>query len=89
MKKRYLFPLVYIMLFALSFLFPKLGDILLVFFESVVALIILGITLLVFDDPRDTYYLVILGTIIQFFLVGFTWDKIEEKFGVKQTGDKI
>jgi hypothetical protein len=79
MKKRYLFPLIYILLLALSFAIPKLSDVLFVFCESIMAFIILYISI-AFDGPVDTTYIVILATVVQFFLIGCFWDYIANKF---------
>ena len=86
-QKRFLLPLIYIVLLGVSFIVPKLGDVLYVFCEAIVSLIVLGITI-VLGGPKTTHdligidmnYLVIFGTIIQFFLLGYLWDIITEKF---------
>lgn len=91
LKKRFLFPLIYIVLFALSFVVPRLGDVLFVFCESLISILFLGITIAI-GGPKavhdlvgiDLYYLVILGTIIQFFLLGYLWDITVEWFRNKK-----
>lgn len=79
MKKRYIFPLIYIALFLLSFGIPILGDFIAVFLETFISLIALGFVL-AFDLPKNTItYFVVFGTILQFYLIGYLWDKISQK----------
>lgn len=87
LRKRFLFPLIYIALLALSFVVPKLGEVLFVFCESLVSILVLTITIAIggpkaFHDLLgiDLNYLVIIGTIIQFFLLGYLWDITAEWF---------
>lgn len=81
LRKRFLFPIIYIVLLAFSFVVPKLGDVLFIFCESLVSILLLGIEILL-GGPRamydltsiDSNKLVVLGTVIQFFLLGYLWD---------------
>lgn len=94
-KKRFVLPLIYIALLGVSFIIPKLGEVLFVFCESIVGLIVLGITIAL-GGPKATHdligidvnYIVIFGTIIQFFLLGYLWDVIAEKIRNRKYWDK-
>lgn len=78
MKKRYLLPVIYLLLVTASLLIPALYYVLFIA-EAIVAIIMLAIPIY-FNGPRDTTYFVIAGTVVQFFLIGYLWDKISEKY---------
>jgi len=85
MKKKYLFPLIYIVLFLLSFSVPFLTEILIMYLGFFVVLIVLGLTI-AFDLPKDGIYIIVFGTVLQFFLLGCLWDYIAEWFRNKPYG---
>lgn len=90
MKKKYLFPLIYIGLFSISFFVPFLAEILIMYCGLIIILIGVGLTT-AFDFPSDGIfgiYDIVIGTIVQFFLLGCLWDYIAEWFKNKPYGDR-
>lgn len=85
MKKRYLFPVVYIILVALSFVIKSEG--LLILLNAPMILLMLGIEISLDIQFGDGFYFVILGGIMQFFLLGYLWDFIAEKIRNKKYWD--
>jgi hypothetical protein len=85
MKKKYLLPGIYLLLVIASLLIPALYYLLFIA-EAVVAIIMLAIPIY-FNGPRDTTYFVIAGTAVQFFLIGYLWDKISERYSSKNRLD--
>lgn len=81
--------MIYLLLVIASLLLPAIYYVLFIA-EAVVALIMLAIPIY-FNGPRDTTYFVIAGTVVQFFLIGYLWDKINEKYISKSrsTSDQL
>jgi hypothetical protein len=87
MKKRFLFPLIYLVLQLVTFPFEGIFLIL----TTPVNLLILAFEVASGSDQgtfTSKIYLPILGTIIQYFLIGYAWDKIAEYFQNKRYWDK-
>lgn len=76
MKKRYLFPIVWVMLLALTYILPILFPV--TYVLSIPSIEIVNPISRALNGPTDTTYLVVLGTIIQFFIIGYLWDIIAE-----------
>ncbi len=92
MKKRYLFPLLYLGLGLLGlFLIPFVFHI--AWILSMPAIQILNPVSVSLGRPVDITFLVILATCFQFFLVGYLWDvialRIKSDFLEKQNKKKV
>jgi hypothetical protein len=77
MKKRYLFPIVWIVVEISSYVLPVLFPV--VYLFSIPSMIIVNPLVRALDGPIDTYYFVVFGTILQAFLLGYLWDLMTEK----------
>jgi MFS family permease len=80
-KKRYLLPLSFLILLGASFIAPIFFNI--VFFLSMPSMLLVNPLSEALGGPTDTTYLVFLGNIVFFFVLGYIWDKIADKFGSK------
>ena len=83
MKKRYLFPIAWVILEVMVFILPVLFPVVYIF--SIPSMVIVNLIFRLSDGSTDTTYIVILGTIVQFFLIGYLWDFIAEKIAAQNT----
>jgi hypothetical protein len=81
MKKRYLFPLMWLLIEISILVIPVLFPIAYIF--SIPSMLIVNLISDSLGGPVDTYYLVVFVTFIQFFLLGYLWDFIVEKIRVQ------
>lgn len=77
MKKKYLFPILYLLLEAVSLVITPLFDI--AFVLSMPAMLIFNRNSGNSSGPLDTTYLVMGTTVIQFFVLGLIWDFVSAK----------
>lgn len=76
MKKRYFLPMIFLILLGLSFIAPAFSNI--VFFLSMPNMLVVNPVSDALGGPTDTTYLVFLGDLILFFLLGWLWNKTLE-----------
>ena len=81
MKKRYLFPLIWLALEVSILVVPVLFPV--VYILSIPSLLIVNLISDSLGGPVDTYFLVVLGSFIQFFLLGYLWDFLTGKIKVQ------
>ena len=84
MKRRYLFPLLYIATDAFSMLFFNISHVIpvLISLPSVPSSFVMRIvsrTLNAPTDPAYFAYFVVMGTILQMFLLGLVWELLVDK----------
>lgn len=84
-KKRYLFPVLFLILVFFAFIFRSEG--LLMILITPFALPMLGIEIVLGTQIKDNVTLLILGEVILFFLLGYLWDSIAERFRNKKYSD--
>ncbi len=77
MKKRFLFPLIYLILLGISFVIPFVFPVF--FLLTVPSILIVNLISDAMGGPVDTTYFVFLGGVLQFFLLGYLWDWIAHK----------
>jgi hypothetical protein len=77
MKKRYIFPLVWLVIELSIFIVPVLFPV--VYIVSIPSMLIVNSISRSLNGPVDTYYLINLATLIEFFLLGYLWDLIAAK----------
>jgi hypothetical protein len=77
MKKRYIFPLVCLVIELSIFIVPVLFPV--VYIVSIPSMLIVNSISRSLNGPVDTYYLINLATLIEFFLLGYLWDLIAAK----------
>lgn len=90
MKKRYLFPIIYIALLLLMLITKSDGLLMLLIIPQ--SFIFLGIevfldTRLNYFLPFDSIYLAFLIGIVQFFILGYIWERIADWFDKKPYWD--
>lgn len=72
MKKRYLFPIIYLVLLCLAFIIPGMGDYLMVLTYPVdIPIFFISLAL---GGPRDTAIPAFIAGIGQFYLIGVAFD---------------
>ena len=78
-KKRFLFPSIYLIAFVISLQIPIYGVVIFMLgFPAVyIVHLIIEATL---DSPIDGMYFAIAGAVIQYFILGYLWDITAEWF---------
>lgn len=79
MKMKFLLPLLFLILLALSFILPFVFDV--IFLISMPAMLIVNPLSEWFGGPVDTTYLVFLADLVIVFLVGSLWDIVAARIG--------
>jgi hypothetical protein len=78
-KKRYLFPILWIGFELAVFVVPLLFPVVYIF--SLPSMLIVNSLSSVLSGPTDTTYFIILGAVLQSFLLGCIWDFFAARFG--------
>lgn len=82
LKKRYLFPLIFLLILGLSFLIPPLFGV--IFILGLPSAILIDSISNSVGGPKDTSYLILIGDLIQFFLIGYGWDHVSQKVSQRE-----
>ena len=75
-KKRYLFPSLYLFFISLALL-GKLGGLLMLLIAPM-ALVMIGVEVLVGEQFGDQFFLIVLGNTAAYLLIGVVWDRISK-----------
>ncbi len=74
MKKKYLFPLIYLVLLALSYVVPGMGDyVVILTYPVIMPIFFLSLWL---GGPRDPVIADFIASFGQFFVLGAIWDAV-------------
>ena len=89
LKKRFLFPLIYLVFLTLCWIGYGVFDVILFVLIILTLPTNLVYTALsyIIDLPRDGLYFVLFGAILQFFIIGYLYDVIAEYFHNKKYWD--
>ena len=83
MRKKFLFPLIWIGMELLIFVIPPLFAV--VYLFSLPSMIIVHEISLAVNGPRDTTMFVIAGAVLQAFLIGCFWDFVSKQVSKPQS----